>query len=611
MESIAQLYRQLNENYSTKHPTNNLGQKFHPAHIDNFYNWFGESKVREPMTGRPLVVYHGSPDKRWVSQDGTFKTTKERYGHEDPERRFYFSSDHHVAKTYANPRRAWDYQNAEEGVVPVYLKLEKPMTIDAKGGHWRDTDDMIDEAKKAGHDGVIIHNVRDEYNVMQGEHTGRKSTVYVAFHPHQIKATNNTGSFKTDSHHIMEDNPEYQGEHQPPGKEEGAPLHDLTGGGMVYPEDVYTHSHHYYDGGDHEAMDRESFGIAQGARNRPNREVKIYRAVPHEESEVEELGRIHKEMGKYLARRIVPDGGMTGFKNESEWYDKAHARRTELLAKQDAGTIKGPERKKINPGDWVTINRDYAKEHGHANLQGKFKILSKTVKAKEIFTNGDSIHEWGYWPEKSSLKEGIYYHPKLDDEGKLITIHEPHTPTDEDTWKDKDYHALITPAGRMPEKLNKIPFKSWEPKHKDWNKVEGQGDFEEPLMENKTGKKLASGLIMHEPDGRVWLVHPTNQFGGYEATFPKGKLDSGLNPRANAIKETWEESGLQAEITGHAMDVERTTSMTRYYHAKRVGGHPADMGWESQAVSLVPKHRLEHVLSAPADQPLVKHLTGQ
>jgi hypothetical protein len=49
----------------------------------------------------------------------------------------------------------------------------------------------------------------------------------------------------------------------------------------------------------------------------------------------------------------------------------------------------------INNGDWVTINRLYAVEHGESNLLGNYKILTKTVPANTLYT-GDSLHEWGY-----------------------------------------------------------------------------------------------------------------------------------------------------------------------------------------------------------------------
>jgi hypothetical protein len=56
--------------------------------------------------------------------------------------------------------------------------------------------------------------------------------------------------------------------------------------------------------------------------------------------------------------------------------------------------------------------------------------------------------------------------------------------------------------------------------------------------------------------------------------------------------------------------VERSTSVTRYYRAKRVGGDPTDMGWESQAVNLVPRKELVNHLKNKYDMPLVNALTG-
>ena len=53
----------------------------------------------------------------------------------------------------------------------------------------------------------------------------------------------------------------------------------------------------------------------------------------------------------------------------------------------------------INPGDWVTTTKEYAKMHGEGPLLGKYKILQQKVPAKSIWTNADSIHEYGYWPE--------------------------------------------------------------------------------------------------------------------------------------------------------------------------------------------------------------------
>lgn len=50
----------------------------------------------------------------------------------------------------------------------------------------------------------------------------------------------------------------------------------------------------------------------------------------------------------------------------------------------------------INPGDWVTITKEYAQEH--IGSDEGYKIISKKVKAKEIANDGNSIHEFGYDP---------------------------------------------------------------------------------------------------------------------------------------------------------------------------------------------------------------------
>src|SRR3546814_8606986 len=54
-------------------------------------------------------------------------------------------------------------------------------------------------------------------------------------------------------------------------------------------------------------------------------------------------------------------------------------------------------------------------------------------------------------------------------------------------------------------------------------------------------------------------------------------------------------------ITGFVGDFTRPTSVARLYRAVRVGGTPASMGWESQAVHLVPKDQLYRFLNRETD----------
>jgi ADP-ribose pyrophosphatase YjhB (NUDIX family) len=157
------------------------------------------------------------------------------------------------------------------------------------------------------------------------------------------------------------------------------------------------------------------------------------------------------------------------------------------------------------------------------------------------------------------------------------------------------------------KELNGVKFSTFKPP-KDWNKVEGQDHtIHEPPIHNPHNKKIATGVLLQEPDGRVWLTRPTNAFGGYHHTFPKGKVDPELNYQANALKELHEETGLHAHIIDHASDHEGDTSVTRYYFGKRVGGNPQQHGWESEAVLLVPPEKLRKYLNRDRDKLISTH----
>ena len=91
----------------------------------------------------------------------------------------------------------------------------------------------------------------------------------------------------------------------------------------------------------------------------------------------------------------------------------------------------------------------------------------------------------------------------------------------------------------------------------------------------------AFGGVLIDGD-KILLVQPTNFYGGYVWTFPKGRIDPGETPEETAIREVYEESGYHAEI----IDVipylfSGTTSNTVYFRMKAVGT-PEQPGWETQ-----------------------------
>ena len=203
-----------------------------------------------------------------------------------------------------------------------------------------------------------------------------------------------------------------------------------------------------------------------------------------------------------------------------------------------------------------------------------------------------------------------HHHPRPGEKGEAVLVKAPHHASSPSTWNEPSAVATFLPDGDLPASLNGValhPWKDHPTTAEGWDYTEGvNDDLVEPAFHIPAGKHPAAGVLIEEPDGRVWLCAPTNAFGGYHATFPKGTAEDGLSLQASAIKEAFEETGLKVRITGFMGDFERTTSMARMYRAVRVGGSPAAMGWESQAVHLVPKGNLYEHLNGVADHPVAQ-----
>ena len=131
----------------------------------------------------------------------------------------------------------------------------------------------------------------------------------------------------------------FRGGHTAPVRGEySAPLHDLAGN--VYPADIYdkTTQARYY-GWNQPDIDNEAFDAINATKGNPDAEVTIYRAVPKD--------------------------------SPSD----------------------------INSGDWVTTSKAYAEQHG--DFDDDWQILSAKVKAGDLFTDGNSPHEYGWNPAQT------------------------------------------------------------------------------------------------------------------------------------------------------------------------------------------------------------------
>jgi hypothetical protein len=181
---------------------------------------------------------------------------------------------------------------------------------------------------------------------------------------------------------------DYRGMHTAPNRESGAPMNDLSN---IYPEDIYTsNAVRYY--GDGSPFDSGSISMIWAAKGRPNFSLKVYRAVPSVLNQADKIKDLYKQKA-YIMKTGKTPSYVSTYMNVSKYYDYLNGE-LEKLNLQPVETQKIG----INPGDWVTINRQYAVEHGQSNLQKRYRILTKTVKAKDLYTVGDSVHEWGYDP---------------------------------------------------------------------------------------------------------------------------------------------------------------------------------------------------------------------
>ena len=160
-----------------------------------FKEWFGDSKVVDEG-GKPLRVYHGSTQKG-LQQFDLGEAIEVEGG-------IFFSSRDDVASDYTFERAYGDIIGEEPSgdLVEAYLSLQNPLVYKTKAKQ-RIVDAVemgraIDEAKKKGHDGLVIKDIDDSVSG-----TGEIGDVYVAFDPTQIKSVNNRGTFDPSDPNIL------------------------------------------------------------------------------------------------------------------------------------------------------------------------------------------------------------------------------------------------------------------------------------------------------------------------------------------------------------------------------------------------------------------------
>lgn len=378
----------IEHNGKMVHRNNSEGQPIHhtDAGIKAFHDWSGGSELKDEH-GRPKVMYHGtSSDKDYAD----FKVPKNGAWFTDSKEgaSAYASSNDSQNTKYDHFTGKFHDINTASRVVPVYIKSKNTHNITP------DENKKINVENYKRAQGQVFSDMKTK-GVDMVNHGG--GVVSVIGDSSQIKsAIGNRGTYSQKSKK-MNESEDYKGEHGAPDPESGAPLHNLKG---IYPDDFYDNPKHYSDGSHY---DNESTSVMKYVKDKPNRLVKIYRAVPKVMSHQDKLDEIDKHKRHILKYGKVPSGVNTSL-NSSKYYDKLDNDQKQLESNPPASE---PAKIKINKGDWVTASHTYAKEHGRDNLKNNYKILSKTVKASELYIDGNSIHEYGYHPTEKTLKESM------------------------------------------------------------------------------------------------------------------------------------------------------------------------------------------------------------
>jgi hypothetical protein len=178
------------------------------------------------------------------------------------------------------------------------------------------------------------------------------------------------------------------------------PMNDVS---IMFP-DMYTPNALKYYGG-YDLDDAQVINQIKSVYGKPNANVVIYRAVPDInksiDTEIKKLAEILNYKRKFsffpMNNKIITDLEKEVWEETpSLTYDAMQ----NVVADRIQNTIdvllaKKTKPIKINNGDWVTTSKLYAKQHGDSYLDD-YKIITKTVKASQLYTDGNSIFEWGY-----------------------------------------------------------------------------------------------------------------------------------------------------------------------------------------------------------------------
>ena len=332
--------------------------------------FFKDSKVKEPF-GELTQVYHGTASEDFEA----FDPSAERGEWKVLGDGVYFSRFPQQANNYTM------YGDGNPRVIPAYLNLKNPFIIEGQGLNREidtPTEPTIEEKNRLKEE-QIKHKGKDlgywydnwlylpndiKRNVLMefGYDGVMDGNVYVAFKPEQIKSQFNQEptSDPRMSYRLMVD-PDYQMDHRPTEGPRAFDLLEKVDGDNFAPKDIYEEPRHYIG-------------------STPNDYSEFTPDIPK--------GAVYNETIQFMnflkQNKDNPDATVTIY--------RASPQNT------------------LNIGDWITPSKSYAKGHSkhYEDSSKDLPVYEFPVALKNIKWAGDTLEEWGYFPDKSNTKVELF-----------------------------------------------------------------------------------------------------------------------------------------------------------------------------------------------------------
>ena len=424
----------------------------------SFKAWFGDwendtenaSKVVNPDTGEPQVVYHGTTNqektKKWNDEKKWFDFSYREFTVFKRRNDDYYNSGHFFASDMDNAGGYGSY------FYEVFINLRNPLIIDCKkqeyvgiehNGENHDTYEWANIAERQyGNDGVIFKNIRDGVDLADLQ---TPLDEFVAFNSEQIKsATDNIGTFDrqnpdirydliglpendidTDKHYLdlvhqyrngdLSVETELRQMVNTAAAEKGyAPKNPDEINGWTAPAwDGMTQQERWQSIENDEGIASYSLeDIAHGysyhplemyevgswfyRRGKPEEQQNIIamdKAISEMKRQIAEHGKV-VDMPKVTVYRAVPKNIVNAFRNV----------------------------------DFVYLARDLAVNHGEHALGGEYSVQKMEVPANQVWSSNIDIHEFGVDDGKDLIYKNVKNNRKsnalfeLDDSGNVIPL---------------------------------------------------------------------------------------------------------------------------------------------------------------------------------------------